>query len=180
MNESIIAAANISLLALLLFICFSWIPRLRVAQFRQSMFELRDRMFDEAASGTLSFSDKAYIALRTTMNGMIRCADTVSIGQIVLLMLAKQLAKDDVSTHLPPVLEAIKGVSDLPKRKLYHQYHREMDTLIVVLLVERSVLLHVAFKIQALKSQLMATPAKKAWARAMESEAFFEGAKCAT
>ena len=52
---------------------FFWRYRaLRVDEFRQKMFALRDQLFDEAAAGLIQFDHPAYGMLRSTMNGFIR------------------------------------------------------------------------------------------------------------
>jgi len=52
---------------------FAWRYRILVMEaFRQSLFELRDRVFDFAASGSIPFDHPAYTMLRTTINGGIR------------------------------------------------------------------------------------------------------------
>jgi len=56
----------------------------RVDRFRQSMFELRDRLFDEAAAGRLSFDHRAYGIMRTTMNGYIRFAHRLQLLSLLV------------------------------------------------------------------------------------------------
>lgn len=58
--------------------------RQEVDRFRQKMFELRDKLFLEAANGLVGFDHPAYGYLRTTMNGFIRFAHRVSIWHAVI------------------------------------------------------------------------------------------------
>ncbi|MGH9515535.1 MAG: hypothetical protein ACRD3P_07640 [Terriglobales bacterium] len=65
-------------LALLLFVLLKLWPSVRLDAFRQSMFGLRDEMFDYAASGNIGFNDPAYLLLRKSMNGFIRYAHNLT------------------------------------------------------------------------------------------------------
>ncbi len=58
----------------------------RIDRFRQSMFELRDRLFDEALAGRLPFDHRAYGIMRTTMNGYIRFAHRLQILSLLIFM----------------------------------------------------------------------------------------------
>jgi hypothetical protein len=50
-------------------------PKLVVDYARQHIFETRDRLFDLAASGDVSFQSDEYKEIRQFLNGMIRCAE---------------------------------------------------------------------------------------------------------
>ena len=50
---------------------------------RQHLFELRDQMFDIAASQRIDFSDTAYCQLREYLNGCIRFAHKITFGSLV-------------------------------------------------------------------------------------------------
>jgi hypothetical protein len=188
MNGQIVAAANLSLFVLLMFLVFVWIPRIRVAEFQQKMFELRDQMFDAAANQELAFSDAAYIALRNTMNGLIRTAERISFAGVVSFILAKSITKDQTPPAMPPSLEEIKLEEDVHKRKQYHEFHRNMDMLVLQLLIKRNVLLHCLLALERLRMRvirpaitnpLARSHATKSWSRAMENHAFIEGSRCA-
>jgi len=58
---------------------------LRIDIFRQEIFELRDRLFDDAADGMLPFDHPAYLALRGIMNGYLRFAHWLNIWHIILM-----------------------------------------------------------------------------------------------
>lgn len=60
---------------------------LRLDRFRQSMFALRDEVFDYAAAENISFNDPAYRLLRKSMNGFIRYAHQLTFFRISLMML---------------------------------------------------------------------------------------------
>lgn len=70
-----------------IFYIFAWRYRILVMEaFRQSLFELRDRVFDFAASGAISFDHPAYVMLRTTINGGIRVGHRETAWHAVVLM----------------------------------------------------------------------------------------------
>ncbi len=56
-----------------LVVLYFWLYRdYRIDLFRQRLFALRDELFDLARSGAISFDDRAYGLLRSTLNGFIR------------------------------------------------------------------------------------------------------------
>jgi hypothetical protein len=55
--------------------------------FRQTMFELRDELFDYALEGHIDFSDPAYGVLRNTLNGYIRFAHKTTTWHGIILAL---------------------------------------------------------------------------------------------
>lgn len=172
MQNEVAALINLSMAAIIVYIWFFWIPKLRIAEFRQKMFELRDRMFDDAAAGRLSFDDKAYGAMRFTMNGLIRFADSLSLSEIISFSIARKLAKEDVRRDLSPALEAIRH-SPLDRRKDYHNYHKHMQMLLIELLIKRNVVLYAFFRMDLARRQLESSI--KGWKRSIEAEAFAEG-----
>jgi hypothetical protein len=74
-------------LALLLWILLFPYNNYRVDWIRQSMFALRDELFDEARAGTISFDSQAYRATRATMNGAIRFAHRLSVSRMIAFRL---------------------------------------------------------------------------------------------
>jgi hypothetical protein len=56
----------------------------RLETFRDEMFELRDRMFDDAADGSLQFESDGYRLLRRTMNGFLRYGHNLNVVTIIL------------------------------------------------------------------------------------------------
>src|SRR6266540_2513914 len=63
---------------------FNLFKRYTVDVFRQKMFELRDALFDEAASGTVAFDHPAYTILRYTMNGFLRFGHRISLFELIV------------------------------------------------------------------------------------------------
>ncbi len=71
---------------------------LAIASFRQELFILRDRLFDDAARGPVPFDAPAYCLLRRTMNGFIRYGHRVTLAQLLALAV---LARDGAGPPLP-------------------------------------------------------------------------------
>lgn len=100
MDSETIYSAIQSLLCLLviLWVVFWGLPGYRLDRYRQSLFEIRDRLFDYAAAGNVSFDHDAYGMLRSTINGFIRFAHRISLSQIVLLIILARWDRQRV-TH---------------------------------------------------------------------------------
>ena len=73
-------------LALLLIVLLKLWASLRLDSFRQSMFSLRDEVFDYGADGNVSFNDPAYRLLRKAMNGFIRYGHHLTFFRMSLMM----------------------------------------------------------------------------------------------
>lgn len=73
-----ITLSSVISLALGWVLLFWLYPSYNTDRFRQSMFALRDRLFDEARGGTISFEHPAYRLLRMTINGFMRYAHRMS------------------------------------------------------------------------------------------------------
>jgi hypothetical protein len=65
----------------------------RVDRLRYELFVLRNQLFDDTDAGIIRFSDPVYGLLRTTLNGFLRFAHTVSFSRIGLLMLLSSDAR---------------------------------------------------------------------------------------
>jgi hypothetical protein len=79
--EWIISLLGIAAIWLLWY--YLWKPQ-RTDSFREALFDLRDRLFDLAADGVVSFDHPAYTQLRLLINGMIRFAHRVSFPTVIL------------------------------------------------------------------------------------------------
>lgn len=81
MSETQLAAVlQFSVVASLwMIVVFKVIPYARLDWFRQTMFSIRDEMFDYAADGNISFDHPAYVMLRHQMNGFIRYGHQLTV-----------------------------------------------------------------------------------------------------
>jgi hypothetical protein len=73
-------ASVISLGILAYFVLFLYNEH-RVEHLRQDLFAIRDRLFDEAAAGRISFNSETYRATRDFLNGNIRFAHRLSVSR---------------------------------------------------------------------------------------------------
>ena len=80
---------------------------------RQRLFELRDRLFDLAADGRISFSDPAYLEAREYLNYSIRRTHTNTFGQFVVGVIT--LAEN--GPHGETVLDTVERVQDEAMRR---------------------------------------------------------------
>lgn len=89
MNPQVIYHALSTLLSLAVACSlFFWgYRRYRVDHFRQQVFELRDRLFDDADAGLIEFDNRAYGMLRTMMNGYIRFGHRLNLWFILFTAL---------------------------------------------------------------------------------------------
>jgi hypothetical protein len=104
-------------------------PEYRSEQFRQELFILRDRLFDEAARGRIGFDHPAYKYLRTTINGYLRFAHKLGFLEFVFVSFAlhRHESKIDFSDQFA------KYISDLPldARKLLILHRKTMQRLVI-------------------------------------------------
>lgn len=112
----------VAMVMLAWYVVFIEYPRSAIDATRNQLFDIRDRLFELARSGTISFDNRGYKAARELLNGMIRYAHDVSAIHLLFASRfagsqAKQLRKlvnrsiqQDIDT-LPKA--AKKPVSDL-------------------------------------------------------------------
>lgn len=133
--------ATTSLILLLIVLLGLW-PHLRLDQFRQDMFAVRDELFDYAASGKIHLDHPAHRLLRQSMNGFIRFAHQLTFFRIVILALAWSFLKN------PPQFEwnkkwnsALKSISDEQVQKDLIGFHIRASELVLKRIVFGSPLL---------------------------------------
>jgi len=81
----------------LLFIAY---PKYKLDLFRESVFTLRNQLFDAAADGLIEFDHDAYRMLRSTNNGFIRFGHRLSILQmIVVWKVPNQLGQESIPSY---------------------------------------------------------------------------------
>ena len=97
----------------------------RLDSFRQSIFAIRDELFDEALDGLIAFDHPAYIYLRGMMNNMIRFAHQLSLWQMVFISIVHWNRKD-LLTADTKWDELTKDLSQEVRDKL-KKYNDRMD-----------------------------------------------------
>ncbi len=133
--ESGIAVAVILVLMLKL-----W-PSLRVDEFRQSMFAIRDELFDFALSGAISFDHPAYRLLRESMNGFIRYGHQLTLFRLVCNFIRWNLHDERVFSWASKWDAALKGIDDDNLKQALRQFQSRAFTLVLKRLIAGSVVL---------------------------------------
>ncbi len=132
--ETIVILLTTSASLAFLWICHFWLYKnYRVDVFRQKMFALRDRLFDDAAKGVIAFDHPAYCTMHRTMNGCIRFAHKLDLLQAVLLLVfvdEKELAKNNNDSFDTRINKAMEGLT-LEVTKKLNRYRYEMRKEIV-------------------------------------------------
>lgn len=96
--------------------------------FRQSLFDLRDRVFDYGVSGAVDFDHAAYRTLRTMINGSIRFGHELTAWNAMVIMAL--LSKDDLKmvvrrTYREQWMQATKDL-DPDVRSQLEEYRQRM------------------------------------------------------
>lgn len=134
-------------LIVLFALCFEFWPDLRVDEFRQGMFSIRDELFDYAASGKIRFDHQAYKLLRQSMNGFIRYAHRLTFFQLVLtIMRWRALLETPELAWAANWERALKSIQDPEVRSKLDQFHNRAMSLVLQRLIFGSpVLLFILF-----------------------------------
>jgi hypothetical protein len=80
----IATGSSILLLGLVGFFLFEY-RRYRVQVLRFHLFAARDRLFESARAGNLAFDARAYGMARHVINGLIDCADRLSLADLLIM-----------------------------------------------------------------------------------------------
>ncbi len=108
------------------YIFFVLYPDYCLDRFRQKVFGLRDELFDEVASGNLSFDDKMYGLTRITMNGFIRHAHEINLISFLTGQFFFKDHLDHFGKYQEKYRSALGAVPD-EKQKIYRRYFRGMN-----------------------------------------------------
>jgi hypothetical protein len=138
-------------LAVLLILMLKLWPCLRLAEFRQAMFVIRDELFDYAASGRIEFTHPAYRLLRRSMNGFIRYGHQLTFFRLLLTLIQwKALRQNTVFTWASQWDAALETIPDDAVRKQLRSFHARTLALVSNRLVTGSPVLMTALGIMVL------------------------------
>ncbi len=91
--------------------------------FRQSIFAIRDEMFDYAADGGIDFNHPAYGTLRTIMNGYLRFAHRIpDLSFIVFVLLFERKKSKGIHQNFMEKLEGEMRTLDWETKEKMSQY----------------------------------------------------------
>lgn len=96
-NKLIILAINVLSLMGIMFLMLWLYKDFATDSFRQGMFALRDRLFDEAAGGLIDFDHPSYGLLRGTMNGYIRFGHRLRLLETIIFIIFARKDADVIS-----------------------------------------------------------------------------------
>lgn len=129
MTNSIAVASFISLAGLWCLIFFGY-RAYCIDRFRQKLFTLRDRLFDEALVGHVAFDDKMYGLTRLTINGFIRYAHEMDLVSFLFLFVSRREHDAGFENYKKRSAAAEAELSS-KKKAIYQDYHRDMNELVV-------------------------------------------------
>ncbi|MFZ0821265.1 MAG: hypothetical protein WAM91_14445 [Candidatus Acidiferrales bacterium] len=117
-------------LTILIPLLLSLWPTVRLDQFRQDMFAVRDELFDYAASGKISFNDPAYRLLRQLMNGFIRYGHQLTFFRVcVTLVEIKVMKRSPAFTWAPKWEQSLANIKDEEVRDSLRSFHSRVADL---------------------------------------------------
>jgi hypothetical protein len=119
-----IAMQSLISLAILFVLVFVLLNTHRVDRLRQDLFDIRDRLFDEAATGRLSFDSQAYRYTRTSINGMIRFAHRISLSRFFCALIAMKTVDFESAAKYRRRVQSASSEAD---RELCAKYMREAN-----------------------------------------------------
>ena len=123
-----IAIYSLMSVAFLFWLVFYLYNEYRVDSLRQSLFEVRDRFFDEARVGRVAFDATAYRNTRLMLNGMIRFGHRLSLSSIVATRMTT--TKDVRSFVLTSFNDASFSEATEAERALCEKYLNEAHLVI--------------------------------------------------
>lgn len=121
--------------------------RTKVDRYRESLFTLRDELFDYMWKQGLSYDLPAYRLMRAFLNGAIRVAGDVTPLSFVAIMLA-------VSRHAParhPLAAAIEAIEDPSTRERFVRTRSDFVRALLAFLGPIGLIIRLAVKLDRFK-----------------------------
>jgi hypothetical protein len=100
----------------------------RVDRLRDDLFAVRDRLFDEARAGRISFDSPAYRSVRAMCNGLIRFGHTTSLSEFIAF---KVLIPRTVAEEGHRAFAKIQDEWPAADRALVQKYIREANICVL-------------------------------------------------
>jgi hypothetical protein len=123
-------------LALLIPLLLSLLPTVRLDEFRQNMFSVRNELFDYAAAGHISYNDPAYRLLRQLMNGYIRYGHQLTFFRVFLTVIqSKTMGRANDLTWTTRWEKALANIKDEKVRSSLSSFHDRTAILVATRLV---------------------------------------------
>src|SRR5262245_60997245 len=109
------------------FVYSSLYKRVRLDAFREELFTVRDDLFDFVWQRGLSYDERAYGMLRSSLNGMIRSAEDGSFNLMTFWVYMRLV--NDSGAGAEKVTKAIAAVEDLEARKHFEQVNERIGMI---------------------------------------------------
>jgi hypothetical protein len=101
----------------------------RIDEFRNRLFIIRDQLFDWAAAGNIEFDNPGYCLVRTTLNGFLRFADSLSLVSVLLSLRTARDWREEEERFVAQMRQAFGTLT--PEQRVvviekWEQMHREV------------------------------------------------------
>jgi hypothetical protein len=107
---------------------------------RQLIFERRDRLFDLAADGKLSFHSEQYRSLRAGLEGLIRFAHELTWPQLLLLQIMHKRYEGAVPAAGLTTDQAIAKIDDPETKKEVQKLLSDSISCLLLMMMLKSIL----------------------------------------
>lgn len=133
MNKTIIFIALTSIPSAIgiAYLIFWRYREFQIDQFRQGMFELRAELFDFADMGNIAFDDRAYGALRSTINGFIRFGHRLTLWHLLSLVLMTNIEEQKQTEPFDERWAKLMKPLDDAVRQQMEEYRARMERLVI-------------------------------------------------
>lgn len=146
----------------------------RLDKTRQMLFAIRDQLFEDWAARQLPFNSKAYVIMRTTLNGMIRFAHRASIIRVIVAVTAdRHFQGGAISKRYETELTDAVAELSPEVREVVQKAQMEMHSVMIDHLVKSSIILQlllVLVTVLLITNRLRARLLKW-WSPAIDAEA---------
>jgi hypothetical protein len=115
---------------------------------RQRLFTLRDRLFDKARKGEISFESDAYGIFRMTINGQIRFCEDLTFVRVLIILGSHfvSINRDAIESYTSRLDKALGKITD-SERKIFEDARSEMHFIILIHIIESSLILKSFLKV---------------------------------
>jgi hypothetical protein len=123
MTESRVLVAEFFLTVGALWFVYSYLyKRIRLDAFRETLFTVRDDLFDYMWQHNLPYGDRAYGLLRSSLNGMIRAANDGSFNLMTVAIYLRTVEGEQPNK----VAEAIAEIHDCEVRERFQAVYNQV------------------------------------------------------
>lgn len=136
-TNAVISLASIGVIFYLWSVAY---PSMRVEEFRQKIFKLRNDLFDKASKGEISFDDKMYAIVRNTMNGVIKDADSITLAD----MFAKffLVARHKPNSEYKQIVESALNALPAERREIYQRSMNRLSMEMIAFIGKRGLFVY--------------------------------------